>query len=462
MQHYIVELSKYAIAFIMCLYTFESFFVFRHDNELDRTGSYIRQCIYLFLITLLSFASLTLQRGEIEYIFFFAFLEIALFSVIVLFSMIYPLCNRLLVNHMCMLLSIGFIMIARLDFSKAIKQFVIVAVSLVIALIVPFFVHNLRFLKHLWFLYATIGIGGLGAVLLAGQVTHGSKIFYSIQGVTIQPSEFIKIIYAFLIASLLYKSTKITQVLLSASLAAIHVLILVASRDLGSAVIFFIGYLFVLFIASRNYLYLFSGIGIGSIAAVVAYYLFSHVQVRVQAFLDPFAAIDKEGYQITQSLFAIGTGSWFGMGLNRGTPNDIPYVLSDFMFSAVAEEMGVIFAICMILVCLSCFVMMMTIALSLQERFYQLIAVGLGVMYIFQIFLTIGGGIKFIPMTGVTLPLVSYGGSSVLSTLLMFSVVQGLYIVRKDEQKQEEEEELEEEEFLYANKKRQKRKRLNF
>lgn len=462
MQHYIVELSKYAIAFIMCLYTFESFFVFRHDNELDRTGSYIRQCIYMFLITLLSFASLTLQRGEIEYIFFFAFLEIALFSVIVLFSMIYPLCNRLLVNHMCMLLSIGFIMIARLDFSKAIKQFVIVAVSLVIALIVPFFVHNLRFLKHLWFLYATIGIGGLGAVLLAGQVTHGSKIFYSIQGVTIQPSEFIKIIYAFLIASLLYKSTKITQVLLSASLAAIHVLILVASRDLGSAVIFFIGYLFVLFIASRNYLYLFSGMGIGSIAAVVAYYLFSHVQVRVQAFLDPFAAIDKEGYQITQSLFAIGTGSWFGMGLNRGTPNDIPYVLSDFMFSAVAEEMGVIFAICMILVCLSCFVMMMTIALSLQERFYQLIAVGLGVMYIFQIFLTIGGGIKFIPMTGVTLPLVSYGGSSVLSTLLMFSVVQGLYIVRKDEQKQEEEEELEEEEFLYANKKRQKRKRLNF
>lgn len=462
MQHYIVELSKYAIAFIMCLYTFESFFVFRHDNELDRTGSYIRQCIYMFLITLLSFASLTLQRGEIEYIFFFAFLEIALFSVIVLFSMIYPLCNRLLVNHMCMLLSIGFIMIARLDFSKAIKQFVIVAVSLVIALIVPFFVHNLRFLKHLWFLYATIGIGGLGAVLLAGQVTHGSKIFYSIQGVTIQPSEFIKIIYAFLIASLLYKSTKITQVLLSASLAAIHVLILVASRDLGSAVIFFIGYLFVLFIASRNYLYLLSGMGIGSIAAVVAYYLFSHVQVRVQAFLDPFAAIDKEGYQITQSLFAIGTGSWFGMGLNRGTPNDIPYVLSDFMFSAVAEEMGVIFAICMILVCLSCFVMMMTIALSLQEKFYQLIAVGLGVMYIFQIFLTIGGGIKFIPMTGVTLPLVSYGGSSVLSTLLMFSVVQGLYIVRKDEQKQEEEEELEEEEFLYANKKRQKRKRLNF
>lgn len=462
MQHYIVELSKYAIAFIMCLYTFESFFVFRHDNELDRTGSYIRQCIYMFLITLLSFASLTLQRGEIEYIFFFAFLEIALFSVIVLFSMIYPLCNRLLVNHMCMLLSIGFIMIARLDFSKAIKQFVIVAVSLVIALIVPFFVHNLRFLKHLWFLYATIGIGGLGAVLLAGQVTHGSKIFYSIQGVTIQPSEFIKIIYAFLIASLLYKSTKITQVLLSASLAAIHVLILVASRDLGSAVIFFIGYLFVLFIASRNYLYLLSGMGIGSIAAVVAYYLFSHVQVRVQAFLDPFAAIDKEGYQITQSLFAIGTGSWFGMGLNRGTPNDIPYVLSDFMFSAVAEEMGVIFAICMILVCLSCFVMMMTIALSLQEKFYQLIAVGLGVMYIFQIFLTIGGGIKFIPMTGVTLPLVSYGGSSVLSTLLMFSVVQGLYIVRKDEQKQEEEEELEEEEFLYVNKKRQKRKRLNF
>ena len=121
------------------------------------------------------------------------------------------------------------------------------------------------------------------------------------------------------------------------------------------------------------------------------------------------------------------------MGLEQGAPNKIPVVEADFVFAAVCEELGGIFGACLILVCVSCFVMFMNISMKLRDDFYKLIAVGLAVMYAFQVFLTIGGVTKFIPLTGVTLPLVSYGGTSVLTTLIMFAIIQGLYILRVDD-----------------------------
>ena len=111
-------------------------------------------------------------------------------------------------------------------------------------------------------------------------------------------------------------------------------------------------------------------------------------------------------------------------------PSKIPVVDKDFIFSAIAEEFGGIFAVCIIMVCVSCFFMIMNIAMKLKDQFYKLVAVGLGTIYALQVFLMIGGGIKFIPSTGVTLPLISYGGSSLLSTMIMFGIVQALYILR--------------------------------
>ena len=113
----------------------------------------------------------------------------------------------------------------------------------------------------------------------------------------------------------------------------------------------------------------------------------------------------------------------------------IPVAEYGLYFPAIAEELGVIFALCLILVCVSCYVMFLNIAMEIRNRFYKLIALGLGTCYIFQVFLTIGGVTKFIPSTGVTLPLVSYGGSSMLSTMIMFGIIQGLYIIREDERK---------------------------
>ena len=103
------------------------------------------------------------------------------------------------------------------------------------------------------------------------------------------------------------------------------------------------------------------------------------------------------------------------------------------MFYAISEEMGGAFAICLILVCISCFLMIFNISMQMKDKFYKLIALGLGSIYALQVFLTIGGVTKFIPSTGVTLPLGSYGGSSLLSTMIIFGIIQGLYIIQSDQ-----------------------------
>jgi len=122
------------------------------------------------------------------------------------------------------------------------------------------------------------------------------------------------------------------------------------------------------------------------------------------------------------------------MGLYQGMPYKIPVVEKDFVFAAISEELGGIFALCMLLICLGCFLQFVLLAARMQALFYKLIAFGLAMVYAVQVFLTVGGVTKFIPSTGVTLPLVSYGGSSVLSTFIIFGVIQGLYILKQNDE----------------------------
>lgn len=433
MAHVISDLSKYVIAIVMAIYTYECFAVFRYNNEEDRNGIYIRQIICMFLVHFMGFAAICLETSDITYIIFYGFQQITLFAIIALFRVLYKEANRLVINNMCMLLATSFVMLTRLSYEKSVKQFKIVAVSLVIGLLIPFFLKKFKFLKQLTWIYGLVGAGALLIVMVLGAVTNGSKISYSLFGYTFQPSEFVKIIFVFFIAGLLTASKDIMQIMVASGAAGIHVIILVISKDLGSALIFFVVYVVMVFIATKNYLYLLLGIGGGTAAAFIAYQLFGHVRNRVLGWQEPFQYIDTLGYQISQSLFAIGTGGWFGMGIYQGDPTSIPYVEADFIFSAIAEEMGVIFALCLTLVCISCFLMFMNISMKIKDEFYRYIAVGLSITYIFQVFLTIGGGTRFIPLTGVTLPLVSYGGSSVLTTIIMFSIIQGLYTIRSKE-----------------------------
>jgi len=433
MLRYLIELSKYVILFFMLIYVLESFFYLFKNNHVKKKRACIRQRIYLFAIQFLAYFTMCLRTGKIDYLFYYAFLQIVLFAILILFEMIYSGLEGSLLNHMVLLLSIGFIILTRLDFSKAVKQFVIACGALVMSLFVPYIIKKAKFLCRWQWLLSVMGIMLLGIVLVMGQVTHGSKISYTIAGITIQPSEFVKIIFVFAMAAFLGKKANFTKVAVSAVVAGIHVLLLVVSRDLGSAVIFFIGYLFMLLIATSNYLYFLLGLLSGAGASVVAYQLFAHVRVRVQAFVDPFSVIDNQGYQIAQSLFAISCGGFFGTGLFKGIPSDIPYVESDSIFSAICEEMGVVFGICVLLICLFSFFHFLQTALHLKNMYYKLIASGLGVMYVFQVFLTVGGGLKFIPLTGVTLPFVSYGGSSVLTSIIWFAIMQGIVLIDKEE-----------------------------
>ena len=334
---------------------------------------------------------------------------------------------------MCMLITIGFIMLTRISYDQSMKQFKILAIATVVALIVPILIKKLKFLDKLGYLYALGGIGLLGVVLVFAKFSYGSKLSISIGGFTFQPSEFVKIIFVFAAASLLAKYTDFKHVVITTAIAAAHVLILVVSKDLGSALIFFVTYLVMLYVGTRNWRYLALGIAAGVVASVAAYFLFSHVRVRVQVWKDPFASYTGDGYQVAQSLFAMGAGGWFGTGLYQGSPTMIPIVEQDFMFSAICEELGGFFAICLILIYMSCFIMFVNIAFKMENKFARLASLGLGCTFSVQVFLTVGGAMKMIPSTGVTLPLISYGGSSIMSTIIMFAIVQGFYISRKEE-----------------------------
>ena len=426
-----ITITKYIIAFVMALYTFSCFNVFRHKTEHDRVYIYFRQNVYMILIYSLSFLMLFVNKKDDKYLIFYGVSIISLILVIVLGKVIYKSLNQLILNNMCMLLAIGFVIIARLSFEKVLRQFVIAMFSIIITSFIPYFISKGPFFSKLKWTYAVIGLAALFFVLIFSVATNGAKISITLFNVTFQPSEFVKIIFVFCIASFFARGRAFKDVFIITCIAAAHIIILVVSKDLGGAVILAIVYICVMYVATCNVFYLLAGTLSCAVGSIAGYKFFSHVRVRVNAYRSPFEQINTAGYQIAQSLFAICTGGYFGMGIGNGMPGTIPVVAADFIYSAISEEFGSLFGVCMILICLSCFVMFMNIAIKFDNTFYKYVAVGLSILYGFQVFLTVGGVTKFIPLTGVTLPLVSYGGTSVLVTITMFAIIQGLYIGRK-------------------------------
>lgn len=453
MVNIIVELSKYSIILLITMYTFLCFSIFGYQDPDKKRQLLRRQNVLMFMIHIIAFLVMYLETEDIKMLVFYLAQVVLLGATILLYILIYPKVSRLVVNNMCMLLCIGLIMLTRLDYDIAMKQFLIAAGAIGLSFIVPVLIRKFKFFSEWRTLYAVVGIVSLGAVVVVGRVSYGAKLGFDIAGISVQPSELVKIVFVFFVASSFKKSLEFKNVVITTALAAFQVLILVASKDLGAALIIFMVYLTMLYVATRQPLYILAGLGAGSAASVVAYHLFNHVRVRVLAWKDPIATYDNGGYQVAQSLFAIGTGGWFGMGLFQGEPMSIPVRESDFIFAAIAEELGIIFALCMTLICVSVYVMFLNIAMQLHNIFYKLVALGLGTCYIFQTFLAIGGVTKFIPSTGVTIPLVSYGGSSLLSTIIMFAIIQGLYLLREDE---EEDIERKKKERLRAKRSRQK------
>ena len=329
-----MEISKYLILLMMVIYTFECFSVFGYHDAYTKMWILRRQSIWIFMIHFLAFLTLFLRMKEARILVFYVIQVALLGSIILLYGFLYPKVSRLVVNNMCMLLAVGFIMLTRLSFDSARKQYFIALVSMIFSLIIPVLINRVGFVRKLYWLFAIVGILALLVVTIAGNTSYGAKISLSIAGISIQPSEFVKILFVFFVAGMLYQDTSFQRVCVTTVIAAIHVLILVASRDLGAALLFFVTYVVMLYVATKKLLYFAGGLAAGSAASVVAYHLFSHIRVRVRAWQNPLAYIDKEGYQISQSLFAIGTGGWFGMGLYQGLPDKIPVVKQDFIFSS--------------------------------------------------------------------------------------------------------------------------------
>ena len=433
MELFIVEMARYVIILLFALYTFYSFRAFAGHNKQRQNRVFAAQRTLTLLLHTVMSAILIMENKNIMYVGLWA----AEFAFYLIFIKVYQACykglSKLVLNNMMMCMMVGFVILGRLASDYAVHQIILAAAAMVLCIFVPLIIEKFRILEKMGWYFAAIGIVFLMLVFVIGVEKYGSRNWISVGGIAIQPSEFVKILYVFFMASLLSQTTKFKHIVIISAVAAVHVVILVAEKDLGAALIYFVTYIFVLYVATTKVQYLGAGLAGGTLASIVAYHLFSHVRTRVQAWRDPWAEIRGGGYQVAQSLFAIGTGGFIGMGLGKGLPGSVPVVESDFVFSAISEELGGVFAICLIMVYLSSYIMFVNIAMKMKKQFYKLTAFGLSVVFIFQVFLCVGGVTKFIPSTGVTLPLVSYGGSSMLSTLIIFGIIQGLYILREDE-----------------------------
>ncbi len=327
-------------------------------------------------------------------------------------------------NSMIFLLDIGMVMLQRLKPELAEKQLVWMTFGVCIMLLIPLILKLIPRFEMFEKLYIIVSYILILSTIVFGDEEFGSVNWLTIGKISFQPSEIVKFLFIFYLASVFRKRIELKQLIVTGSLSAGIVLLLVMQKDLGGALIFFLTYMAMLYIATSNAILFFSGMGAASIAAVIAYKLFSHVRVRVAAWKNPWSDVEGGGYQIVQSLFAISTWGLFGSGLTKGMPQSIPVVERDFIFSAICEEFGTIFAMGIVCIFIMIFFRGIKIALRCERRYYSLLAAGITTMFAFQSFIIIGGVIKLIPMTGVTLPFVNYGGSSVVVSIIMIGLLQ--------------------------------------
>ena len=449
MASFISETSNYLFVGIILFYVITNFVVFFFKNPEEHKHFYAFQFIISILFHAVGYITLFMRSEDLRYFFFFAFQEIIMIAIVMIYLTLYPSISRLLLNNMIFLLYVSFVILGRLAFENALRQFIFTIVLLVISLFVPVVYIKAKGWRNLPYLYCGIGILALGAVWLTGTVTHGSKLIVRIFGFAFQPSEFVKISMVFFMAALFSQRKNKLRYILGGLFMLVHIMILVLSKDLGSAGIYLVTFIFMLFISTKWPFVLPLGAGLSAAAFTFAYKEFPHVRIRVKTWLDPFSDVENTGWQLSQSLFAIGTGSWFGMGLFQGYPKSIPYVEEDFIFSAIGEEMGVLFSVLLILLYLFTALHILRYSYHVKSNFHQLLLAGFAICFAVQVFVTIGGGTRLIPLTGVTLPLISMGGSSLSATVIMFSIIQGIYVKEFDYKNlsKEKVEDLEEEEF---------------
>ena len=275
----------------------------------------------------------------------------------------------------------------------------------------------------------TVPLIALGALILMalpvfiGTEKNGAKAWLNLPVFSFQPSEIVKVALL-LILSFLLSRRKILQAILFAGLC---LGLLMLQKDLGTALLYYIISLLLVFAATGSITILGLGAAGAGAGAVLGYSMFSHVKRRVAIWIDPWQDYKGNGYQVVQSLVAMANGGLWGTGLGLGDAHRvIPEVQTDFIFSAIFNEFGVIFGLVVVLIYLVIFLRGVSVALRSRSRFHTLLALGCSCFIALQAFVIIGGNIKLIPLTGVTLPFISYGGTSLVSSLCIMGLLQGV------------------------------------
>lgn len=358
--------------------------------------------------------------------------------------------DRLIFAITMVLTGWGLVVIDRLSdgfiYNFADRQTLWMVLGVALMLLVTIRPEPLRWLREYRYLMLIFGLVLLVSTIIFGTNPSGSpfapQLWLGYGRVFFQPSELLKIILVGFLASYLAEQYPALRAegldinqnsLFSLSprivgpvlmMWALSVVILVWQRDLGAATLFFGVFVVLLYVASSNTIVVIGGGILTLVAGTAAYFLFGVVQVRVDIWIDPWSQADGRAYQIVQSLLAFAAGGVYGQGVGQGSPNYIPVVHSDFVFAAIAEEWGLL-GISVVVICIATLVMRgMRIAVLQQERpFYALTAVGLSALIGIQSLMIMGGTLRVLPLTGVTLPFMSYGGSSLVINFVIVGLL---------------------------------------
>ncbi|HUP85383.1 MAG TPA: FtsW/RodA/SpoVE family cell cycle protein [Acidimicrobiales bacterium] len=336
---------------------------------------------------------------------------------------------------------IGYVVIARLDENLAGLQSLWTAVGVGAFIATLVVVKRARDLERYRYTFALLGVGLLLMPMLPviGRTINGARIWIRMGPATFQPGELAKLVLAIFFAGYLVEKRELLQTFtrrvgpvslpdpkfLGPVLGAwgFSLVVMIFEKDLGSSLLFFALFVAMLWVATGRAFYLALGGILFSAGAVAAYKAFGHVQNRVQVWLDPFKYAGDKGYQLVQSLFAFGTGGITGTGLSLGSPTKIPAVQTDFIFAAIGEELGLLGTVAIVTAFLLMVGVGLRIAIQARSDFEKLLATGLTVTLGVQTFIILGGVTRVVPLTGITLPFVSYGGSSLLANYILLALL---------------------------------------
>ncbi|MGE5631580.1 MAG: FtsW/RodA/SpoVE family cell cycle protein [Caulobacteraceae bacterium] len=333
------------------------------------------------------------------------------------------------------LLSIGLLILYRLSPDYGVKQayFALAGIFVFFAVIIAMKLLEIKE-KHYILLWGLI-LALLIVTQLFGTEINGSKNWINLHYTLVQPSEFIKILFVFFISCILSKDLDLKRFMWTSAAVLTVVAFFALQRDMGSAFLFFTAYLTVLLANDIKCYYTLLSACAAALGGLVSYFTFSYIKYRVLAWVNPWKYIAGKSYQITQSLFAVASGGLIGTGIFLGDPKYIPAVHTDFIFSAISEETGILSAMALVAIYTLLTLISMDISFKAGNKIYSNAALGLTSLTAIQTLIIVCGVLNIIPITGVTLPLISYGGSSLLSQFINVGL---LYYIKEKRQEQHE------------------------